>query len=154
MNKADRAEELFRMGYNCSQSVYAAFAEELGMSVEEAAKRASPFGAGFGKLREVCGAVSGMVLVLGDLCGYQDPTDAAGKQALYALVQQMCGSFEASEGSLICRDLLGLAEGEDLAEPAVRTEEYYQSRPCVGACRRAAEILEAEMESLTAEILG
>ncbi len=154
MNKADRAEELFRMGYNCSQSVYAAFAEELGMSVEEAAKRASPFGAGFGKLREVCGAVSGMVLVLGDLCGYQDPTDAAGKQTLYALVQQMCGSFEASEGSLICRDLLGLAKGEDLAEPAVRTEEYYQSRPCVGACRRAAEILEAEMESLTAEILG
>ncbi len=154
MNKADRAEELFRMGYNCSQSVYAAFAEELDMSVEEAAKRASPFGAGFGKLREVCGAVSGMVLVLGDLCGYQDPTDAAGKQALYALVQQMCGSFEASEGSLICRDLLGLAKGEDLAEPAVRTEEYYQSRPCVGACRRAAEILEAEMESLTAGILG
>ena len=154
MNKADSAEELFRMGYNCSQSVYAAFAEDLGMSVEEAAKRASPFGAGFGKLREVCGAVSGMVLVLGDLCGYQDPTDAAGKQALYALVQQMCSSFEASEGSLICRDLLGLAKGEDLAEPAVRTEEYYQSRPCVGACRRAAEILEAEMESLTAEILG
>ena len=63
MNKADSAEELFRMGYNCSQSVYAAFAEDLGMSVEEAAKRASPFGAGFGKLREVCGAVSGMVPV-------------------------------------------------------------------------------------------
>lgn len=142
MNKADSAEELFRMGYNCSQSVYAAFAEDLGMSVEEAAKRASPFGAGFGKLREVCGAVSGMVLVLGDLCGYQDPTDAAGKQALYALVQRLCGSFEKSEGSLICRELLGLAKGEDLAEPAVRTEEYYQSRPCVGACRRAAELLE------------
>jgi len=143
VNKADSAEELFGMGYNCSQSVYAAFAEDLGMSVEEAAKRASPFGAGFGKLREVCGAVSGMVMVLGDLCGYQDPTDAAGKQALYALVQRLCGSFEKSEGSLICRELLGLAKGEDLAEPAVRTEEYYQSRPCVGACRRAAELLEA-----------
>ena len=83
------------------------------------------------------------LLVLGDLCGYQDPTDAAGKQALYALVQRLCGSFEKSEGSLICRELLGLAKGEDLAEPAVRTEEYYQSRPCVGACRRAAELLEA-----------
>ena len=145
MNKADSAEELFRMGYNCSQSVYAAFAEDLGMSVEEAAKRASPFGAGFGKLREVCGAVSGMVLVLGDLCGYQDPTDAAGKRALYALVQRLCGSFEKSEGSLICRELLGLAKGEDLEEPAVRTEEYYQSRPCVGACRKAAELLEAHL---------
>ena len=57
MNKADKAESLFRTGYNCSQSVYAAFAEELGITVEEAAKKASPFGAGFGKLREVCGAV-------------------------------------------------------------------------------------------------
>ena len=124
MNKADKAESLFRTGYNCSQSVYAAFAEELGITVEEAAKKASPFGAGFGKLREVCGAVTGMVMVIGDLYGYDDPKDAAG------------------EGSLICRELLGLEKGEDLEEPAVRTEAYYQSRPCVKACRRAAEILE------------
>ena len=75
MSKADRAEELFRMGYNCSQSVYAAFAEELGISIEEAAKKASPFGAGFGKLREVCGAVTGMTMVLGELYGYEDPPE-------------------------------------------------------------------------------
>ena len=138
MSKADRAEELFRMGYNCSQSVYAAFAEELGMSVEDAAKKASPFGAGFGKLREVCGAVTGMVMVLGDLEGYGDPTDAA--------VQELCGEFERSEGSLICRELLGLKKGEDLSEPAVRTDEYYKSRPCVKACRAAAAILEEHMK--------
>ena len=142
MNKADKAESFFRTGYNCSQSVYAAFAEELGITVEEAAKKASPFGAGFGKLREVCGAVTGMVMVIGDLYGYDDPKDAAGKKQLYVLVQKLCGSFEASEGSLICRELLGLEKGEDLEEPAVRTEAYYQSRPCVKACRRAAEILE------------
>ncbi|WP_195256266.1 C-GCAxxG-C-C family protein [Dorea longicatena] len=142
MNKADKAESLFRTGYNCSQSVYAVFAEELGITVEEAAKKASPFGAGFGKLREVCGAVTGMVMVIGDLYGYDDPKDAAGKKKLYALVQKLCGAFEESEGSLICRELLGLEKGEDLEEPAVRTEEYYQSRPCVKACRRAAEILE------------
>ena len=71
MNKADKAESLFRTGYNCSQSVYAAFAEELGITVEEAAKKASPFGAGFGKLREGCGAVTGMVMVIGDLYGYE-----------------------------------------------------------------------------------
>lgn len=64
MNKADKAESLFRTGYNCSQSVYAAFAEEMGITAEEAAKKASPFGAGFGKLREVCGAVTGMVMVI------------------------------------------------------------------------------------------
>ena len=83
-----------------------------------------------------------MVMVIGDLYGYDDPKDAAGKKKLYALVQKLGGAFEESEGSLICRELLGLEKGEDLEEPAVRTEEYYQSRPCVKACRRAAEILE------------
>ena len=85
MSRADRAEELFRQGYNCGQSVFAAFADVLGMSVEEAAKIASPFGAGFGKLREVCGAVSGMTLVTGYLKGYSDPADYESKKEVYAL---------------------------------------------------------------------
>ena len=142
MERADRAEELFRKGYNCSQSVFAAFADVLGMSVEEAAKIASPFGAGFGKLREVCGAVSGMTLAAGYLKGYDDPADYEGKKELYRLIQNMCAEFKEREGTLICRELLGLKEGEDLAEPSVRTEEYYKSRPCIGACRTAAVIAE------------
>ena len=81
MNRADRAEELFRQGYNCSQSVFAAFADAVGMTTEEAAKLASPFGAGFGKLREVCGAVSGMTMVAGRLNGYDDPSDYEAKKA-------------------------------------------------------------------------
>lgn len=140
MNRADRAEELFRQGYNCSQSVFAAFADVAGMTVEEAARAASPFGAGFGKLREVCGAVTGMNMVAAYVHGYSDPADAEGKKELYALVQKMCAEFEAEQGSIICRELLGLKKGEDLGEPAVRTEEYYKSRPCIGACRTAAEI--------------
>lgn len=142
MTRADRAEELFRQGYNCSQSVFAAFADVVGLTVEEAAKQASPFGAGFGKLREVCGAVSGMTMVIGYLNGYSDPADADGKKALYHVVQEKCAEFEKAMGSIICRDLLNLKSGEDLPEPAVRTEEYYQSRPCIKACRTAAEILE------------
>ncbi len=142
MNRPDKSEELFRKGYNCSQSVFAAFADVLGMSVEEAAKIASPFGAGFGKLREVCGAVSGMTLAAGYLKGYDDPADYEGKKELYRLIQKMCAEFEESKGTIICRELLGLQKGEDQAEPAVRTEEYYRSRPCVGACRKAAEIAE------------
>ena len=142
MKRADRAEELFRKGYNCSQSVFAAFADVLGMSVEEAAKIASPFGAGFGKLREVCGAVSGMTLAAGYLKGYGDPADYESKRDLYRLIQKMCAEFEERKGTIICRELLGLKKGEDQAEPSVRTEEYYQSRPCIGACRTAAEIAE------------
>ena len=145
MSRADRAEELFRQGYNCGQSVFAAFADVLGLTVEEAAKIASPFGAGFGKLREVCGAVSGMTLVTGYLKGYSDPADYESKKEVYALIQKMCAEFEAREGSIICRELLGLKKGEDTAEPAVRTEEYYRSRPCIGACRTAAEIVEKEV---------
>lgn len=145
-SRADKAEELFRRGYNCSQSVFAAFADAVGMTEEEAAQLASPFGAGFGKLREVCGAVSGMTMVMGRLKGYSDPGDYEGKKALYALIQKMCAEFEEKEGSLICRELLGLEKGEDIGEPAVRTEEYYQSRPCIGACRTAAEIAERILE--------
>ena len=145
MNRADRAEELFRQGYNCGQSVFAAFADVLGMTVEEAAKIASPFGAGFGKLREVCGAVSGMTLVAGYLKGYSDPADYESKKEVYALIRKMCAEFEDRQGSIICRELLGLKKGEDTAEPAVRTEEYYRSRPCIGACRTAAEIVEREI---------
>ncbi len=140
--RANRAEALFRQGYNCSQSVFAAFADVVGMSVEEAAQLASPFGAGFGKLREVCGAVSGMTMLAGKLKGYSDPKAREEKVELYKLIQKMCAEFEEKEGSIICRELLGLEKGEDLGEPAVRTEEYYRSRPCVGACRTAAEIAE------------
>ena len=142
MNRPDKAEELFRKGYNCSQSTFAAFADVLGMTVEEAAKIASPFGAGFGKLREVCGAVSGMTLLAGYLNGYDDPADYESKKELYRLIQKMCAEFEEREGTIICRELLGLKKGEDLGEPSVRTEEDYQSRPCIGACRTAAEIAE------------
>ena len=145
MNRADRAEELFRQGYNCSQSVFAAFLDLVGMTTEEAAWMASPFGAGFGKLREVCGAVSGMTLLAGCLHGYSDPEDYESKKELYSLIQKMCAEFKDAEGSIICRELLGLKEGEDLAEPSVRTEEYYKSRPCIGACRTAAEIAEKHL---------
>ncbi len=115
---------------------------KLDWKYREAAKLASPFGAGFGKLREVCGAVSGMTMLAAYTDGYSEAEDAEQKKALYALIQQMCAEFEEEQKSLICRELLGLKKGEDLAEPAVRTEEYYQSRPCVGAVRTAASIAE------------
>ena len=142
MNRADRAEELFRKGYNCSQSVFAAFSDIVGITTEEAAKIASPFGAGFGKLREVCGAVSGMTLLAGYLQGYSDPEDYESKKKLYELIQKMIAEFKQKEGTIICRELLNLKEGKDPAEPSVRTEDYYNSRPCIGACRVAAEIAE------------
>jgi hypothetical protein len=83
-----------------------------------------------------------MTMLAGRLKGYSDPEAREEKIELYALIQKMCAEFGEKEGSIICRELLGLEKGEDLGEPAVRTEEYYRSRPCVGACRTAAEIAE------------
>ena len=141
IQRADEAERLFRKGYSCSSSVFAAFADSVGMTTEQAAKVACPFGAGVGGIREVCGAVSGMTMLAGYLLENPDPSNQACKKAVYGEVKAMCQAFEESEGSLICRELLGLEKGEVLPEPKVRTEEYYSSRPCLRACRRAAELV-------------
>ena len=141
-SRVDRAEQLFRQGYSCSSTVFAAFADTIGMTTEQAAKVACPFGAGIAGIREVCGAVSGMTMLAGYLLECPDSSNQAHKKAMYAKVKAMCDDFEETEGSLICRELLGLKKGESLAEPAVRTEEYYSSRPCLRACRRAAQLVE------------
>jgi C_GCAxxG_C_C family probable redox protein len=142
MTHAEKADALFRQGFNCAQSVFLAFEDLYGLDRESALKLSSPFGAGFGMMREVCGAVSGACMALGLLEGYADPGDAEGKRALYAAVQALAGTLEQSRGTLICRELLGLQKGEELAEPAVRDESYYASRPCAGLCAQAAQLLD------------
>ncbi len=142
MEKGEKAENLFREGYNCAQSVSLAFEEELGMDRETLARLSSAFGGGMGRLREVCGAVSGMFFAAGMLQGYSSPDDQKEKTRLYALVQQMAGEFEKRNGSLICRELLGLSHGKDDPHPEKRTESYYASRPCAKLVRDAAEIAE------------
>lgn len=141
-SRVNDAENLFRSGYNCSQSVFVAYADLFQIDRDTAMKLSSPFGAGFGKLREVCGAVSGMTMLAGLATGTTDAGDREGKIANYHMVQEMAEIFREEEGTIICRELLNLNPGEDLPEPAVRTEEYYNSRPCVRVVRKAAEIIE------------
>ncbi|MBR0403706.1 MAG: C_GCAxxG_C_C family protein [Eggerthellaceae bacterium] len=147
IQRADETERLFRQGYSCSSSVFAAFADIVGMTTEQATKVACPFGAGVGGIREVCGAVSGMTMVAGYLLENPDPSNQTCKKAVYNEVKTMCQAFEETEGSLICRELLGLKKGETLAEPAIRDEEYYRSRPCLRACRRAAQLIDQHILS-------
>lgn len=139
---SERARELFRQGYNCSQSVFLAFSEECGMTFEMAAKLSSSFGAGMGRLREVCGAVTGMFMVVGLLYGYSDPEDQAGKTRHYQRIQELANKFEEKNKSIICRELLGLEEGKDDPVPELRTEAYYANRPCETLVGMAAEMME------------
>ena len=140
MDRMDRAVALFREGYSCSQAVTMAFCDVTGLDEKLTARMASSFGGGMGRMREVCGAVSGMLMVAGLLYGYEDAADTAGKRALYAQVQAMAGQFRAEQGSIICRDLLENPPSDP--NPTPRTAKFYQERPCARMVATAAGIME------------
>ena len=147
--KGRYARQLFEQGANCAQAVAGAFADTVGMKEEELFKLASGFGGGVGRMREVCGAVSGMVIILNILHGNADISDKNAKDAHYAKVQNLIKKFEAKTNSIICRTLLKLAE--DAATPPeseARTAEYYQKRPCADLVELAAQLLEAELTQI------
>lgn len=143
--RGQRAMGFFLEGYNCTQAVTLAFSDLIGMDEKTLLRMSSSFGGGMGRLREVCGAVSGMFLVAGFLYGY-DTLGAAGQQdkaAHYARIQELAGEYRAVNGSIVCRELLGLGtSGADAPTPEPRTAEYYKKRPCGQVIGIAAAIME------------
>ena len=139
--REDRARELFKAGYNCCQAVAMTFADVLGLPEDEVARLASGFGGGMGRMREVCGTVSAMIMVAGAMIPANDVADKAAKTANYALVQDMADEFRRMNGSIICRELLGLSKPEGTPVPSDRTPEYYKKRPCGELCSIAAGIV-------------
>lgn len=137
-----KAMRYFKEGYNCAQAVFLCYAEELGMDKKTALKLSSSFGAGMGRMREVCGAVSGMFMAAGLLYGYDSPTDQSGKAAHYKRIQQLAEQFKKENGSIICKELLGLTGDHFSHVPQQRTDTYYKKRPCVQNVGMAAAILE------------
>lgn len=143
MNHEDRARELFKQGYNCSQAVLLAFSDVTGLEGKTALMLSSSFGGGMGRMREVCGAVSGMFMVAGILYGYDDPADQSGKTDHYRRIQALAEEFRKENGSIICRELLGLGGGADSPVPEKRTDTYYKKRPCAELVAMAARIMDA-----------
>lgn len=142
MSRGDKAYELFMSGYNCTQSVVGAFADLIGMDFDTAVKFGSGFGGGVGRLREVCGTFSGAVIVIDMLYGYSDPKNVKAKAELYARIQELAAQFRKYNGSLICKELLGLSRPEGSPVPEARTAEYYKKRPCPELCRYSANMVE------------
>lgn len=140
-----RAEELFLSGYNCAQSVFAAFSDITGIDTETALKISAPFGAGMCGIRDTCGAATGMLMVLGTLRGEYSPLDNASKTALYSAGRGLIEEFASLLGSSKCRDLL--ASLNTSSTPSVRTEEYYKTRPCARFCAVAAHLIDAYLET-------
>lgn len=147
--RGDKAKGYFLQGYNCTQSVVLAFMDKTGLTKEQSAKISSGFGGGMGRMREVCGAVSGMVMVLNLLYGYSKPKDFELKKTHYKKVQDVSNAFKEQNGSIVCRELLGLTKNENSSfVPTPRTNEYYKKRPCPDLIKDAADILDEYINSI------
>ena len=140
--RAQRAKRYFAEGYNCAQAMVLAFADVVAVPQDALLKISSSFGGGMGRLREVCGAVSGMFMVLGLLSGYDTPETGEKKKKLYAEVQELAHRVEEENGSIVCRELLALKEKRQDPTPDARTPQYYQKRPCLQLVAATAEIFE------------
>ena len=144
MNAEARALDYFHQGYNCAQSVFAAFAAQVGMSDEAALRFSSAFGAGLGRMRGTCGAFSGLCMVAG-FCQGNLTGQPEEKERIFTLTRALADDFKAEFGTLTCRELLHLDEEmEPSARPNERTEAYYAARPCercVAFCARKAQEL-------------
>ena len=137
--KSEKAKELFKSGYNCSQAVFGVFCEELGIDFKTAMKLASPFGGGMGRMREVCGTVSGMFMAAGLMFG---STDSSSKAELYKKIQDLASRFKENNRSIICKELLAGIENSTSPIPSERTNDYYKKRPCIELVGDAVEIFE------------
>ena len=139
--RVEKAKALFKQGFNCSQSVFAACADIYGINDEALALRISAsFGGGIGRMRQTCGAACGMFMLAGLENGSAVEGDAEGKKQNYALVQDLAAKFTKETGSLICSELLGIAPKPQEPTPEARTEAYYQKRPCAEMVASAVRI--------------
>lgn len=139
--RAQCARDLFTQGYNCSQSVVLAFEDIIAIDRQVLATVMGGFGGGMGRMREVCGAVSGMTAMASLLCPMADPKNLEAKRLNYQHVQQLADGFRERNGAIVCRELLGLSEQKDSPEPSPRTEHYYHKRPCAEYCADAARLV-------------
>ena len=140
-HRVDKAVALFKQGFNCSQSVFAACADIYGIEDQALALRLSAsFGGGIGRMRQTCGAACGMFMLAGLENGSVIEGDSEGKKQNYALVQDLANKFKAENGSLICSELLGIAPKQQDPQPEARTDAYYQKRPCVEMVATAVRI--------------
>ena len=142
MDHAEEAKRLFLAGYNCAQAVFCAFRDVTGLDLDTAARLSSSFGGGMGRLREVCGTVSGALMALGYIRGYADPGDREAKAAHYRLVQEYARLFREQSGSIVCRELLKDVRVTEGGVPEERTPEFYARRPCLRLAGQAAAILD------------
>lgn len=142
ISRVEQAVRTFEEGYTCAQAVFVTYADVFGMERETALKLSSPMGGGVGRMREICGVVSSMAMLAGLKEGNTDPENEDAKEQIYLLTRQMAEKFRQANGSIVCRELLGVEGMEESARPSKRTPEWYATRPCRRLVAEAARIIE------------
>ena len=145
-DRIEKAYALFMKGYNCAQSVTAAFADLYGLIEEQALLASASFGGGMGRMRLTCGTVTGMFLLAGLESGTTNPDDRELKARNYAMVRELAERFKAENGSIVCSELLQMGNKTESAMPSERTAAYYKKRPCPELVRCAARIYAQMLE--------
>lgn len=144
-SRKEKAVEAFLGGYNCAQAVFSTYADLFGIDRETALNLTNSMGGGISRLREVCGTVSAMALLAGLAEGTVEPGDLNAREKVYQKTRNLAARFEEKNGSIICRELLGILGREKSARPSERTPEYYKKRPCARFVECAAQIIEEEL---------
>lgn len=147
MDKAKKAVELFESGYNCSQAIVLAFEDYLNVDRKTLQSLSSSFGGGISRLREVCGCVSGMAIVMGIIRGDYDVNDNDQKAKHYELIQKLALKFKEKTNSINCAELLNKVKEVENPTPEIRSKEYYEKRPCSKYIKIMAEIIESELSN-------
>lgn len=141
-SRADKAAELFKSGCNCSQAVFVTYCDLFGIDEETAFKMSCGFGGGMGRMREVCGAFSGTVMLAGLATGSSEKGDRQATAKVYETVRALADEFKKENPSIVCKELLGLSKPPKSPVPDERTQEYYKKRPCAEIVRSAALAVE------------
>lgn len=152
MTHSEKAKELFCEGYNCAQAVFTAYCDVTDMDEKTALLISSSFGGGMGRLREVCGALSGIFMVAGIVFGYTDSKDDDVKKEHYALIQDIAHRFKEKNSSIICRDLVEGIANDTLPTPTPRNDEFYKTRPCLRFVMDACDIFDEILEEKKGEL--
>ena len=153
-SRQEQAVEAFLGGCNCAQAVFSTYADLFGIDRQTAMNLTNSMGGGISRLREVCGTVSAIALLAGLAEGEVDPGDLKAREKVYQKTRDLLAKFEEENGSLVCRELLGILGREQAARPSERTQEYYKKRPCAKFVACAARIIEEELLGFTGSACG
>ena len=148
-SRVEKAVQTFESGFGCAQSVFSTYADLFGIDRQTAMNLTNSMGGGISRLREVCGTVSALALLTGLAEGDVDPQDLKAREKVYQRTRELLAKFEEENGSLVCRELLGILGREKAARPSERTPEYYKKRPCAKFVACAARIVEEELLQLS-----